>query len=111
MNVAAEFGLTSISVLVVDDGEARLEPAEDHRGEACHVAEEKLRQMQAELTRAQGDRAAKQSKYELASSAPAESLPEVLDDPYLKDYQVKLTDLARDVLTDPGAMAALTADG
>lgn len=60
-----------------------------------NVAEEKLRQMQAELTRAQGDRAAKQSKYELASSAPAESLPEVLDDPYLKDYQVKLSDLRR----------------
>ena len=31
------------SVLVVDDGEARLETADDVRGEACHVAEEKLR--------------------------------------------------------------------
>lgn len=60
-----------------------------------NVAEEKLRQLQAELTKAQADRAATQSKYELASSAPAESLPEVLDDPYLKDYQVKLTDLRR----------------
>jgi polysaccharide biosynthesis transport protein len=60
-----------------------------------NVAEEKLRQLQAELTKAQADRAAKQSKYELASSAPAESLPEVLDDSYLNDYQVKLSDLRR----------------
>src|SRR5687767_11588509 len=31
------------SVLVVDDGEVRLESADDLLGEACHVAEEKLR--------------------------------------------------------------------
>jgi aldehyde:ferredoxin oxidoreductase len=31
------------SVLVVDDGKARLETADDVRGEPCHVAEEKLR--------------------------------------------------------------------
>ena len=31
------------SVLVVDDGEVRLEPADEVIGDACHVAEEKLR--------------------------------------------------------------------
>ena len=31
------------SVLVIDDGEVRLEPADDVTGDACHVAEEKLR--------------------------------------------------------------------
>jgi aldehyde:ferredoxin oxidoreductase len=31
------------SVLVVDDGEIRLEPADDVQGEPCHVAEERLR--------------------------------------------------------------------
>jgi polysaccharide biosynthesis transport protein len=60
-----------------------------------NVSEEKLRQLQVELTRAQSDRVAKQSKLELANSAPAESLPEVLDDLSLRDSQVKLTDLRR----------------
>src|ERR1019366_1640804 len=60
-----------------------------------NVAEEKLRQLQEELSKAQADRVASQSKYELASTASPESLPEVLDDPTLKDYQVKLTDLRR----------------
>ena len=59
------------------------------------MAEEKLRQLQEELSRAQAERAARQSKYELASTAPPESLPEVLDDKTLEEYQVKLTDLRR----------------
>ena len=60
-----------------------------------NVAEEKLRQLQEELSKAHGDRVTKQSKYELVSSAAPESLPEVLDDKTLEDYQVKLTDLRR----------------
>jgi len=63
--------------------------------EKDNVAEEKLRQLQEELSRAHADRVASQSKYELLSTASPESLPEVLDDPTLKDYQVKLTDLRR----------------
>jgi len=63
--------------------------------EKDNVADEKLRQLQQELSAAHGDRVAKQSMYELASSAPPESLPEVLDDRTLADYQVKLTDLHR----------------
>ena len=63
--------------------------------EKDNVAEEKLRQLQEELSKAQADRVASQSKYELVSTAPPESLPEVLDDPTLKEYQVKLTDLRR----------------
>ena len=63
--------------------------------EKDNVAEEKLRQLQEELSKAQADRVTSQSKYELASTASPESLPEVLDDPTLKDYQVKLTDLRR----------------
>jgi capsular exopolysaccharide synthesis family protein len=59
------------------------------------VAEEKLRQLQEELSKAQADRIAGQSKYELASTASPESLPEVLDDKTLGEYQVKLTDLRR----------------
>lgn len=60
-----------------------------------NVAEEKLRQLQEQLSIAHGDRVAKQSIYESASTAPPESLPEVLDDKTLEDYHVKLTDLRR----------------
>jgi polysaccharide biosynthesis transport protein len=63
--------------------------------EKDNVTEEKLRQLQEELSKAQGDRVAKQSRYELASGAPPESLPEVLDDKTLEEYEVKLTDLHR----------------
>jgi len=57
------------------------------------VAEERLRQLQTELSAAQADRIAKQSKYEMAKSSSPGSLPEVLDDTSLRDYQGKLTEL------------------
>lgn len=59
------------------------------------VSEEKLRQLQAELTRAQAECAEKQSRYELSRSAPAESLPDVLNDQSLREYQMRLTELHR----------------
>ncbi len=62
-----------------------------------NVAEEKLRQLEEQLSIAHGDRVAKQSLWESASTAPPESLPEVLDDKTLEDYQVKLTDLRREL--------------
>src|SRR5665811_1580874 len=48
-----------------------------------------------ELSRAQADRVTRQSQYEMATTASTDSLPEVLDDPTLKDYHVKLTYLRR----------------
>jgi len=57
------------------------------------VAEQKLQQLQAELSVAQAERVAKQSRYEIASSAPAGSLPQVLDDLSLRNLQGKLADL------------------
>ena len=60
-----------------------------------NVADEKLRQLQSELLKAESDRVAKQSRYELTKSSPAESLAEVLEDKTLSDYQGKLTDLRR----------------
>jgi polysaccharide biosynthesis transport protein len=59
------------------------------------VAEEKLQQLQAELSRAQAERVAKQSSYEIAKALPAESLPGVLDSGLLRDVQSKRTDLGR----------------
>ncbi|MGA9057595.1 MAG: polysaccharide biosynthesis tyrosine autokinase [Terriglobia bacterium] len=91
----------------MDDVRIKLEKSEDElqsyasasgllfTSEKDNIAEEKLRQLQEELSKAQADRAARQSKYELASTAPPESLPEVLDDKTLGEYQVKLTDLHR----------------
>jgi capsular exopolysaccharide synthesis family protein len=66
-----------------------------YTAEKDNVAEIKLRQLQEELSKAQADRVAKQSRIELVSSASPESLAEVLDDPSLKDIQGKLTDLQR----------------
>lgn len=63
--------------------------------ETTSVAEEKLRQLQQELLKAQAERVSRQSKYEAALSKPAESLGEVLDDPMLREQQVRLMDLSR----------------
>src|SRR5262249_32273191 len=60
-----------------------------------NVATAKLRALQTELLTAQGDRVKAQSKYELVSSAPLDSLPQVVDDANLRDYQNKLADLHR----------------
>ena len=64
--------------------------------EKDNVSEQRLKQLQDELGRAQAERIARQSRYELASSTPAESLAEILDDASLKDIQGKLTDLRRE---------------
>ena len=61
------------------------------------VAEEKLRQLQAELSKAEADRITKQSRFELAKTSPPESLSEILDHGPLREYQLKLTDLRREL--------------
>ncbi len=62
-------------------------------GEKDNVSEEKLKQVQEELSKAEADLAAKQPEYELADSADAENLPEILDDKVIDSYQSKLADL------------------
>ena len=74
--------------------------------EKDNVNEEKLRQLQEELSKAQADRVAIQSRYELASTVSPESLPEVLDDATLKEYQVKLTDLRRQLAEISSSLTA-----
>jgi succinoglycan biosynthesis transport protein ExoP len=64
-------------------------------GEKTNVSEEKLRQLQDELTKVQTDRVNKQSRWEMATSAPVDSLPDVLNDPGLREYQGRLSDLRR----------------
>jgi len=62
-------------------------------GAADNVAQEKLKQTQAELSRASSDRVEKQSVYEIASSSPADTVPEVIDNPRLSGYKTKLAEL------------------
>lgn len=60
-----------------------------------NVADEKLRQLQTEMLAAQAERIKTQSKYELVSGAPLDSLPQVVEDPSLRDFQSKLSELRR----------------
>lgn len=63
--------------------------------EKSSVSEDKLKQLQDELIKAQGDRVVKQSRWEMAKSAPPESLPNILNDRSLQDYLGRLTELQR----------------
>ena len=64
-------------------------------GEKNSLSEEKLRQLQADLGRAQASRMARQSRFEMVRTSSPEALPEVLNDGSLRAYQAKLTDLQR----------------
>jgi polysaccharide biosynthesis transport protein len=91
----------------MEDVKARLEKSEDglqgyarqsglfFTQEKDNVADEKLRQLQTELGKAKADRIARQSRFELANNAPADSIAEVLDDGGLRDLQSQITDLRR----------------
>ncbi|MBV9085591.1 MAG: GumC family protein, partial [Acidobacteriaceae bacterium] len=63
------------------------------------TSQERLKQLELEVSKAVSDRIAAQSKYELAATAPVDSLPEIVDNATLKDYQVQLTGL-REKLAD-----------
>jgi polysaccharide biosynthesis transport protein len=62
-----------------------------------NLNEERMRQLQAELFRAQADRVVKQSRYELAKSGSLSALPDVLDDATLRDYKTKRLELRREM--------------
>lgn len=57
------------------------------------VGEQKLRELQTEYNRAQADRIMKQAQFEISKSAPSDSLPSVLDDNQLRDYQNRIVEL------------------
>ncbi|WP_321476837.1 polysaccharide biosynthesis tyrosine autokinase [uncultured Paludibaculum sp.] len=60
-----------------------------------NVTTDRLMQLQEWLTKAQSDRVQKQSRWEMATTAPADTLPDVLDDRNLQEYGTRLTDLRR----------------
>src|SRR3984885_7537552 len=59
------------------------------------VAADKLRQIQSDLAKAEADEADTQSQVEVSHSNPSESMPQVLDDPTLRDNRARLADLRR----------------
>ena len=59
------------------------------------VAADKLRQIQTDLTKAESDEADSRAQVETSKDAPAASLPQVLDDPTLRDNRARLSDLRR----------------
>ena len=63
--------------------------------ETGNVADQKLQQVQEELSKAQATLIDKQANYEIARDNPVESLPATLDDPTMRDYRQKLTELQR----------------
>ena len=59
------------------------------------VAADKLRQIQTDLAKAEADEAETQSQVEVSHNNPSETLPQVLDDPTLRDNRARLADLRR----------------
>jgi succinoglycan biosynthesis transport protein ExoP len=60
------------------------------------TSEQRLKLLGEELARAQADRILKESQQEMASSGQPEWLSRAVDNPVLRDYQTKLTDLRRE---------------
>ncbi len=60
-----------------------------------NVSEEKLSQVQQELSAATADRIAKQSRFELARTASPDTVPEVANSKELADARAKIVDLER----------------
>jgi polysaccharide biosynthesis transport protein len=57
------------------------------------LAENRLKELQDELSKAQADRIANEAKFVEAKGKSADSLPEILEDPTMREYRQKLTEL------------------
>ena len=84
--------------LKAEESQKKLEAATGGNGlilsqESNSVGEDRLRQMQAELVKAQADRMEKEAQSGVASSSAATSLPSVLDNPAYRQLQQQLADL------------------
>ena len=69
---------------------------ETERGDTENIVDERLRQLQDELTKAQADRYAKESLYRLAEAGDYSSLPGVVDNKLMQDLTVRLADLEKE---------------
>lgn len=66
-----------------------------YTGDKQIVSEEKLRELQVELSKAQAERMEKQSRYEIARGVAPESVPEVLNDNNLRSMENNQVDLQK----------------
>lgn len=66
-------------------------------GENSTFTDEELRQIQEELSRARAARAQEEADMRLIASAPADTLPKILDDGPMKEYLLRRTDLRRQI--------------
>jgi exopolysaccharide transport family protein len=69
---------------------------ESDKGASQSVANERLQQLQEELTRAQADRYSKEALYRLVQAGDYGSLPGVFGNKLLQDLTVRLTELKRE---------------
>ncbi len=66
---------------------------ESEKGTAENIVDERLRQLQDELTKAQADRYGKESLYRLVQAGDYGSLPGVVDNKLMQDLTLRLSDL------------------
>jgi capsular exopolysaccharide synthesis family protein len=69
--------------------------SESFNSEKTNIAEDKLRQLQEESSKAQADRITKQARWEMTKTSSADGLPDVLNDSSLRALQDKVTELRR----------------
>jgi succinoglycan biosynthesis transport protein ExoP len=87
----------------LDDSETKLQDfarstgimlTSDKQDVAGHnISEDKLKQIQDELSKAQADRTQRQADYETIKNMPIESLSPTLNNPALQNYLIKMADL------------------
>ena len=80
------------------DSQRKLEAAVGNNGlmlsqETNSTGEERLRELQNELVRAEADRMQRESDASVARTATADTLPNVLDNPIYRAYQAQIADL------------------
>jgi succinoglycan biosynthesis transport protein ExoP len=66
-----------------------------YTNEKENVAQDRLKLVQEDLAKAQSERMSAESQYRLLGTTSADTLPKILDDGTLREYQVKLEDLRR----------------
>jgi succinoglycan biosynthesis transport protein ExoP len=69
---------------------------ETEKGDTENIVDERLRQLQDELTKAQADRYTKESLYRLVQAEDYSSLPGVVDNKLMQDLTERLSDLQRE---------------
>ena len=68
---------------------------ESEKGETVNIVDQRLRELQDEMTKAQADRYEKESLYRLVQSGDYSALPGVVDNKLMQDLTVQLANLER----------------